>query len=634
MSNEGGREVVSLRGDDLSVATLARIARNPDTVEVECHPEAVKRVRACRAVIDKIIDDYRKAWGDGPQPGDPASLPRVYGVTTGFGEFKRVDIPPQRLRDIQANVLLSHATGVGSNLNRDDLANYFPADIVRAVLVLRLNTFLKGNSGVRAEVLDYIKAMVNRGIIPLVPLRGSVGSSGDLCPLSHLFVTLMGHGRYYLVGNPADLANASPGLKDAKEKLASDLGMSLFEPAEKEGLALTNGASFAAAALALATYDAEAATNAADVAAALSFEAVCGRTRCLDERIHQARSMWGQQDSAANLRALLVGSQWLDRANDVQDAYSLRCAPQVHGASRDAVSYVRNVVEWEINASTDNPLFFAGQQPFDLELRAAKEKEAQRTDEEHYRCTDVTAYSAGNFHGQPVALAADFLAIALAELGSISERRIQTLLDANHNRNLPSNLVPEAGLNSGFMISHYCAAGLVSENKVLAHPASVDSIPTSANTEDHVSMATIAARKVRDVLAHTESVLAIELMCAAQAVEWRIGVSISPRDDGKLEETDREEKDRRDGVFCGLPLDEADTKVAGQLGPGTRAAYESIRAKVHRLVTDRVLDEDLRLIRQMIDDGSLLGAVELALAAVGRSLRPIRHLSFAEDCVE
>ena len=333
------------------------MARDP-RLTVACDPAALARVERGRREIEAVAAAYRDGY-ERFHRGETADPPcQDYGVTTGFGEFKDVPVPPDELERLQRNVLLGHAVGVGDNADPDDPANYFPAEVVRATLVIRLNAFLKGHSGVRVELVRAVEAMVNRGIVPLVPTRGSLGASGDLCPLAHLFAVFLGVGRYYTVTAPGQPARERP-WKPAAD-LAGDLGLPPPQPSYKEGLALCNGATFSAAMLALAVHDAEALANAADAAAALTLEAVCGCARAFDPKIHRARGLAGQRDSAANFRALLAGSRLLDAAPAVQDVYSLRCAPAVHGASRDTVAFARMVAEREINAATDNPLFFPG----------------------------------------------------------------------------------------------------------------------------------------------------------------------------------------------------------------------------------------------------------------------------------
>jgi histidine ammonia-lyase len=358
-----------------------------------------------------------------------------------------------------------------------------------------------------------------------------------------------------------------------------------MKPTFKEGLALVNGVNYSAAMLALGVYDAEHLANVADVSASMTLEAMCGCTRALDFKVHEARGHPGQIRSAAHMRQLIAGSKLVERAAAVQDPYSLRCAPQVHGASSDAIAFARAAAEREINAATDNPLFFPDDsEPFDLNFRANWPKD--------YHGDHRLAYSAGNFHGQPIAIAADLMSIAAAELANIAERRIQMLLDGNHNRGLPRNLTSEPGVNSGLMIAQYTAASLVSENKVLCHPASVDSIPTSSNSEDHVSMSTYAARKMRTVLRNAETVIAIELMVAAQALDWRIGMSIDPAAQrGELSLKDAEEQARK--------FESIETKkIAGSIAPALREFYKGIRAVSPAVTRDRALSDDVRRIHE------------------------------------
>jgi len=606
----GGPAVV-LDGDSLTVEELARAARDP-SVPIALDPAAVERLEAGRRQVEAIADRYRRAFaryraGDG---GPPVT---DYGVTTGFGKFKDQPVAADELERLQRNLLLSHAVGVGESSDADEAANYFPAEVVRATLLIRLNAFLKGHSGVRPAVALAVKAMLERGIVPLVPQRGSLGSSGDLCPLAHLFAVFLGTGRYYRVQSAAEV-RGRPGALRPAAVLAEDLGMEPPQPSFKEGLALINGATFSAALLALAVHDAARLAGLADVAAGLTLEAICGCARAFDPLVHRARGMRGQRDSAANVRLLVAGSELVDAAPAVQDVYSVRCAPAVHGASRDAIAYARMVVERELNAATDNPLFFPSDAPpWDHGFRANWPP--------GYHGEERRSYSAGNFHGQPIALAADFLAIAVAELADVAERRVQMLLDPHHNRGLPADLTPQRGVNSGYMICQYTAASLVSENKVLCHPASVDSIPTSANSEDHVAMATTAARKLRSVLANAQAVVAIELMVAAQAVEWRLAMALPPQPPAPpagWAEAEEEARRFRAAVAAGRR-----PAIAARLGRGSAEAYRRVRAIVAPLTEDRSLAEEIRRLRRTIEDGSLLAAVE---AALGQPLRPLRPL--------
>lgn len=608
---------LTLDGSSLTLIDLARLARDP-AIEVRLAASGMARVERASRLIARIAETYRAEVERFERRESTEPPVQDYGVTTGFGEFKSIPIAPERLEELQRNLILSHAVGAGANRNPDDLGNYYPPEVVRAVLALRLNTFLKGHSGLRPVMVEAVAAMLNRGLVPLVPIHGSVGSSGDLCPLAHLFLPLVGAGRYAVVRSREQLAWGScthrVELRDAKH-LAEDLGFLPPALSFKEGLALINGATFAAALLALAAHDAGVLASSADVALALSLEATCGCARAFDPRVHAARGQRGQADVAANARALLAESRQLDSSGEVQDPYSLRCAPAVHGASRDAIAFATMVAEREINAATDNPLFFPsadgalhGEAPWDLLFEANWPP--------GYRGDDRASFSAGNFHGQPVAVAADALTIALAELASISERRTQLLLDRNQNRGLPANLAADGGVQSGLMIPQYCAAGLVSENKVLAHPAAVDSIPTAANVEDHNSMATIAARKLRTVAANVETVLAIELLTAAQAIDWRVGgerpatkgAAIDPRSNSQASFRRAAGREQR-------------SATAARLGQGTRAAYLAVRRVAEPVIEDRPLDRDIATLRELIASGKLVAAVEeagVALAGIPR----------------
>jgi histidine ammonia-lyase len=560
---------ITLDGASLTIEQLVAIARGRADVAIE--PSTRDRVAKAESLIARIVENYARAWKAGDAP------PTEYGVTTGFGEFKDKPIAPGDLEQLQRNLLLSHSVGVGDNTDPSDLANYFPAEVVRGALATRLNAFLKGHSGVRQKLVDIVQAMLARGVVPLVPLRGSVGASGDLCPLSHLFAVLLGEGRFYTLDDRT--------LRDATA-LPTVLGFTSDElrPTFKEGLALVNGANFSATMLALAVHDAERLAATADANAALALEALIGCTRALDPKVHEARGQRGQIDSARAIREQLEGSRLVERSGAVQDVYSIRSAPQVHGASRDAIRYAREVAERELNAATDNPLFFPdGDQPADIAFRANWP--------EWYRGDQRLAYSAGNFHGQPLALAADFLSIAVAELANIAERRTQAMLDANQNRGLPSNLTTRPGVNSGLMIAQYTAASIVSENKVLAHPASVDSIPTGANAEDHVSMSTHAARKLRSIVANVEAVLAIEQLVAAQAIEWRVAMLEGVPEAHTLPDADLQAAEFERAVSGRA------AEIAQWLGRGTREAYLRVRNVVQPVFADRPLSEDVRRLR-------------------------------------
>lgn len=568
-------EQVTLDGHSLTLDQLVAIARRGAVVR--CDPSTAAAVATSEQLIARVVDNYRRAW----EAGDPP--PTEYGVTTGFGEFKDKPIAPAELEQLQRNLLLSHSVGVGDTTAPDDLANCFPAEVVRAALATRLNAFLQGHSGVRAKLVSIVEAMLNRGVIPLVPLRGSVGASGDLSPLSHLFAVLLGAGRFY--------TTADPTLRSSSE-LPALLGFSSEEmrPTFKEGLALVNGANFSAGMLALAAHDAGHLADVADINAAMCLEAICGCTRALDEKVHAVRGHQGQMESASKMRDALAGSKLVERAGAVQDAYSVRCAPQVHGASRDAIRYVKEVAHREINAATDNPLFFPdADESFDLRFAANWP--------EGYHGDQRVAYSAGNFHGQPLALAADFLSIAVAELGSIAERRTQLLLDGNHNRGLPQNLTVRPGVNSGLMIAQYTSASIVSESKTLAHPASVDSIPTAANTEDHVSMSTWAARKLRTIVGNTEAVLALELLVVIQALEWRVAFGFDPN--GRPARMSIDEADAQAAAFA-RAVEGKSEEIAHELGSHTGAQYRRAREVVPPVIIDRPLTEDIRILRLLI----------------------------------
>ena len=577
--------MITLDGSSLTIEQLASIAR--DGTPVALDPSTNDAVARSEQLIAQVVENYRRAYAEGK------AAPSEYGVTTGFGEFKDKPIAPDDLEQLQRNLLLSHSVGVGDNSDPDDLSNYFPAEVVRGALATRLNAFLRGHSGVRAKLVEIVREMLNRGVIPLVPLRGSVGASGDLCPLSHLFVTLLGEGRFYTI----DYARLNGATDDRTLRPATDLPELLgftaeeMKPTFKEGLGLVNGANFSAAMLALAVHDAQKLVDTADAAAAMTLEAMAGCTRAFDPKVHAERGHPGQIESAQRILAAVEGSRLVERAGAVQDAYSLRCAPQVHGATRDTLRFVRGIAEKELNAATDNPLFFPGEgEPVDVAFRANWP--------EWYRGDVRLAYSAGNFHGQPLALASDFLTIAVAELANISERRTQMLLDGDHNRGLPQNLTTRPGVNSGLMILQYTAASIVSENKVLCHPASVDSIPTGANTEDHVSMSTHAARKLRTVLSNVQSVLAIELLTAAQAVEWRAVFNYDPNrpapqllDVANAEAQAREFEDAVSGKA---------SNIATQLGRGSRELYLKVRDGARPVFYDRPLDGDVRSVRKLI----------------------------------
>ncbi len=504
---------IVLNGEQLTIAEVAAIA-NDITVRVTLAPEALERMRASRAIVEEWVE--RDAV--------------VYGITTGFGEFANVTIGHADLARLQENLIRSHAVGAGEPME--------PA-IVRAMMALRVNALAKGFSGIRAETAETLLAMLNRNVIPVVPMQGSVGSSGDLVQLSHLALAAMGEGRVW-----RDAAVVS-----AAEELSRH-GIEPVRLQAKEGLALINGTQMMAAYGSIAVDAALRLARTADVIAALSVEALKGTDRAYDERLHAVRPHRGQGIVAANMRRLMAGSAIREshRFGDdrVQDAYSLRCIPQIHGASRDAIDYVAGVLAVEINSATDNPLIFTeGREPIE----------------------------GGNFHGQPLALALDFLAIAAAELANVSERRTERMVNGALSR-LPRFLTANGGLNSGYMIAQYTAASIVSENKVLAHPASVDSIPTSANQEDHNSMGSIAAQKALKVVRNLASVLGVEYLCAAQGVDFH------------------------------APLEPA---------AGTGAAHRLLREHVPHLDEDRVIYHDLETATALAMSGQVVDAAEAGM---------------------
>lgn len=448
--------MILLDGATLSLPELVAIA--DDRVEVRLADEARAAVAAARAVVD------RAAAGDAP----------VYGVNTGFGNFAETRIDRSDLAALQLNLLRSHAAGVGAPL---------PVRTVRAAMALRANVLAKGYSGIRVETIEALLALLNRGVHPRVPSRGSVGASGDLAPLAHLALVLVGEGETY------DGHQTNP----ARDALAR-AGLAPVTLAAKEGLALINGTQVSAAVVALALAGAERLARAADIAAAFSIDGLMGSVHPFDPRVHLARPYAGQMTAAANLARLLAGSAInASHANcgRVQDAYSLRCAPQVHGAAREALAWIRHIIQIEINAATDNPMVFAA---------------------------EGDTVSGGNFHGAPLALAADLLVMAVAQLATISERRSERLVNPALS-GLPAFLTRHGGLQSGLMIAQVTSAALTSEIKTLAHPASVDTIPTSANKEDHVSMSMSAALKAERALQLASSVIAIEVLCASQALD-------------------------------------------------------------------------------------------------------------------
>ena len=503
-----------LTGEDLTVEDVW-------TVAVDGRPAALaerarERMESARALLESLAREH------------------TYGVNTGFGRFVSETIPDDQVEELQLRLLRSHACGVGEP---------YPDEVVRAAMLLRANALAKGYSGARVATVELLLACLERGVLPHVPSRGSVGASGDLAPLAHLALPLVGEGRAHHDGK----------LLSGADALAA-AGLQPVRLQAKEGLSLINGTQFMTAMAALGLVRARRLARAADLACALSLEALQGSRTSFAEPIHAARPLPGQGRAAANVRLLLEGSaiieshRWCDK---VQDAYSLRCAAQVHGASRDLLDYVAATVAVELNAATDNPLVLLEEEQ---------------------------VVSNGNFHGQPVAFALDAAAMAVAELASISERRVERLVNPSLSDGLPPFLVPrEEGLNSGFMIPQYVAASLVSENKALCHPASVDSIPTSAGQEDHVSMGNAAGLKALRVLENAEHALAIELLAGAQAVEF-----LAPLEPGR----------------------------------GVAATRAFIRTLSERLRDDRPLAGDIERVATAIRDGRLEAAVQAEVGAL------------------
>ena len=500
-------------GEPLTLDDVVAVARGAD---VELGTQATARIEAARDVVERAVAENRT----------------VYGVTTGFGSLANERIEPSQADTLQEGIVRSHATAVGRPLSREE---------ARAMLLLRAHVLALGHSGIRTVVVERMVEMLNRDLIPLVPEQGSLGASGDLAPLANLALPLLGRGELLLDGGggvPAGLALEEAGLEPLELKA-------------KEGLALVNGTQGMLAIGILAAERAERLVRTADVTAAMSIEAALGSDAVFDERLTALRPHAGVVASASNIRRLLEGSPIVashrESTHLVQDAYSLRCTPQVNGATREVLRFVRGVLEVEANAVSDNPIVFPG---------------------------DDEVLSGGNFHGQPVAVALDALAASLVPLASIAERRLYRLLDPTRNNGLPPFLVPESGLNSGFMLVQYTAASLVSESKSLAHPASVDSIGSSAGQEDHVSMGMTAARHAREVVSNAEVVVALEALVAAQAMDLR------------------------------SPLEPAEA---------TKAARDAIREVVPFLETDREFGPDIASVTDLVRKGTLTDAATTTL---------------------
>lgn len=482
---------------------------------------ALPAIKRSRAAVEKLVADGETA----------------YGITTGFGRFKDKSISPDQVKQLQLNLVRSHAAGVGP---------YLDNRAVRAMLLVRANTLALGYSGVRPQLIEMLLDMLNRGVHPRIPMQGSLGASGDLAPLAHLALVVIGEGEATFNGDVMDGQTA-----------LTRAGLVPLVLEAKEGLGLLNGTTFMVGIGALLVHRAINLALSADIAACMSLEALHGTGQAYDARVHAIRPHPRQVDCAAFLRKLIAGSRLLRQhvANHVQDPYTLRCVPQVHGAVRDAIAYARWVIDIELNAVNDNPIVFV---------------------DEASGAADIV--SAGNFHGEPIAIAMDYMKLAMTDLGNMSERRTARLVDADSNSGvLPMFLTTNGGLQSGLMIAQYTAAALASENKTLAHPSSADSIPSSANMEDHVSMGATAVRHMETVLAHVETIVAIELLGAAQGIDFRRQV-MQVEADG--------------------------------LGAGTALAYNLIRQQVPFLQRDTVLSNHIERIRQLVCSGDLRRAVE------------------------
>jgi histidine ammonia-lyase len=500
--------------DGMSLEGLVAIAREGYTVRLT--KESKDRIINARKMVEKWVTEEKA----------------IYGVTTGFGALSDVTISKEDTQCLQENILMSHAAGVGDILDEET---------VRAVMALRIKDLARGHSGICLETVSRIIDLLNRGVCPVVPEKGSVGASGDLAPLAHLCLVLIGQGEAFYEGQRISGIEA-----------LQKCGLNPLQLKAGEGLALVNGTQVMTAIGGLSIYDAIKLSKMTDIAAAMSLEVLMGSKTEFDQRIHHVRPHPGQAMAADNMDRITRDSEIITSHKDcsrIQDAYTLRCSPQVHGASKDAITYARKVVETEMNSSTNNPLIFPESQEFLL---------------------------GGNFHGQPVALALDFLCMAVSELANISERRIERLVNPQLS-GLPAFLVSDGGLNSGFMLAQYTAASLVSENKVLSHPASVDSIPTSANKEDHVSMGTISARKLREIVRNTEHVIAIELLCGAQAMD----------------------------LFTNM-----------KPGEGTLIAYKIIRDQVPHLEKDRIISKDIETMVHLMRSGKILKEIERVVGKI------------------
>ncbi|MBS3816323.1 MAG: histidine ammonia-lyase [Candidatus Thermoplasmatota archaeon] len=503
---------VKIDGEELSIQDLHDVARNYEKVELA--ENCIEKIKESRGVVEEKLE------------GDED----IYGINTGFGDLANVKIEKEKMKALQENLVRSHASGVGDPLDEE---------VVRATMLLRANTLAKGYSGVRLKVIERLLELLNSEVHPVIPSKGSVGASGDLAPLAHMSLVLIGEGEAEFSGK-----------KMSGEEVLDRAGFKPLTLKAKEGLALLNGTQVMTAIGALALHDGRQLLKAAQIASGMSLEALRGTDAVFDDRIHESRPHPGQKKCARNLKKITADSEIIDSHKDcdrVQDPYTLRCMPQVYGAAEDAFDYLEKVLTIEMNSATDNPLVFPN--------------------------GDVI--SGGNFHGQPIALAMDFFASAISEIGDISERTTDKLMYREES-GLPRFLTEESGLNSGFMIAQYTAASLVSENKVLSHPASVDSIPTSAGQEDHVSMGSISARHAREILKNVQKTVSIELLAAAEGLEYH---DLSP-------------------------------------GEGVMVAYDFIRERVEPLDGDRSLHEDIEKMSDLIKSGKIVEKVESEIGSL------------------
>lgn len=494
----------------LTLEDLINVTRKGYKVEIS--EGAYKKVAEARELVDRYVKEKKVS----------------YGITTGFGKFSDTVISEEQTGLLQKNLIMSHSCGVGNPIS---------VDMAKGIMLLRIVNLSKGHSGVRKIVLDTLVDMLNKDVTPFIPEKGSLGASGDLAPLSHMVLVMLGMGKAYVNGELLDGAEA---MKKAGVPVLGELS-------SKEGLALINGTQVMTSIGAHVTYDAINLMKHLDIAGALTMEALNGITCAFDHRVHEVRGHQGQIRTAENFRNILKESKCTTKQGEMrtQDPYTLRCIPQIHGASKDALEFVREKVEIEMDAVTDNPIIF---------------------------CDTDDVISGGNFHGQPMALPFDFLGIAVSEMANVSERRIERLVNPHLNCGLPAFLVENGGVNSGFMIVQYSAASLVSENKVLAHPASVDSIPSSANQEDHVSMGTIAARKAGEILKNARKVIAMEILSACQGIDLK--------------------------------------KVNKDLGLGTEKAYTAVRETVSYYDKDRVMNLDINAVEELIERNKIVENVE------------------------